>query len=530
VECVPDSVVLWLALARLESYENAKRVLNNARKHCPTDPAIFIAAAKLEESNGQLAIVDNIIKKALKALEFHKVVIDREQWMCEAAKCENSGFPKTCQGIVKAVIGIDVEKEDRKDRYLTDARDWLKKGQIEVTRAIYAHMLQEFQDRWRLWWDAAMLEKKHGTSEACIEILTKAVKQCTKAVKLWLLFAKEVWRTQKNVTKAREILKEAFEHNGTSEALWLAAVKMESESGEYDEARKILTSARTKCNTPKVWMKSAMLERQLGNTLKEKSLLDEALTLFGAQLGKESGKLWMMRAQASERSSDWSEARLICQKGVKYLSNCVTLWLEYARIECAQSRISKARSVLETARLKNPTSEELWLAAAELELNADHPSANGIDRRLEIAKSLVAKGLQQCPNSGRLLAYGIRIEPMATKKGKCVLAIKALKNDVHVFTEVARFFWQCRKVKQAKDWFERAVAAGPDWGDAWAHYLKFVQQYGTPQQQKEVIERCISANPKHGQMWTKISKQIGQESLTTEDILSSVTKKYTESV
>lgn len=31
VECVPRAVELWLALARLEDYENAKRVLNKVR-------------------------------------------------------------------------------------------------------------------------------------------------------------------------------------------------------------------------------------------------------------------------------------------------------------------------------------------------------------------------------------------------------------------------------------------------------------------------------------------------------------------
>lgn len=50
VECCPQSVDLWLALAYLESYEEARRVLNRARKNIPTERAIWIAAAKLEEA------------------------------------------------------------------------------------------------------------------------------------------------------------------------------------------------------------------------------------------------------------------------------------------------------------------------------------------------------------------------------------------------------------------------------------------------------------------------------------------------
>jgi pre-mRNA-processing factor 6 len=41
---------MWLALAKLETYENAKKVLNKALKALPQEHAIWINAAKLEES------------------------------------------------------------------------------------------------------------------------------------------------------------------------------------------------------------------------------------------------------------------------------------------------------------------------------------------------------------------------------------------------------------------------------------------------------------------------------------------------
>ena len=44
-------VELWLALARLESYENARKILNEARRALPSEMAIWIHAAKLEEAN-----------------------------------------------------------------------------------------------------------------------------------------------------------------------------------------------------------------------------------------------------------------------------------------------------------------------------------------------------------------------------------------------------------------------------------------------------------------------------------------------
>ena len=42
---------LWLALARLESYDNARKILNEARRALPSEMGIWIHAAKLEEAN-----------------------------------------------------------------------------------------------------------------------------------------------------------------------------------------------------------------------------------------------------------------------------------------------------------------------------------------------------------------------------------------------------------------------------------------------------------------------------------------------
>ena len=54
---------LWLALARLENYENARKVLNKARESIPTDRQVWITAAKLEEANGNAHMVEKIVDR-----------------------------------------------------------------------------------------------------------------------------------------------------------------------------------------------------------------------------------------------------------------------------------------------------------------------------------------------------------------------------------------------------------------------------------------------------------------------------------
>jgi hypothetical protein len=81
VECCPQHVELWLAFARLETYDAARKILNKARQQIPTDASIWITAAKLEEAHGKIAMVEKIIKNSIKSLTANSVVIDRESWL-----------------------------------------------------------------------------------------------------------------------------------------------------------------------------------------------------------------------------------------------------------------------------------------------------------------------------------------------------------------------------------------------------------------------------------------------------------------
>ncbi len=84
---------------------------------------------------------------------------------------------------------------------------------------------------------------------------------------------------QGDVPAARSILALAFKANPNSEEIWLAAVKLESENGEYERARRLLEKARASAGTARVMMKSAKLEWVLKNIEKAIELLDEALAV-----------------------------------------------------------------------------------------------------------------------------------------------------------------------------------------------------------------------------------------------------------
>lgn len=70
---------------------------------------------------GNIHMVEKIIDRALTSLSANGVEINREMWFQEAIESEKSGAVNCCQSIIRAIIGIGVEEEDRKQTWIDDA-------------------------------------------------------------------------------------------------------------------------------------------------------------------------------------------------------------------------------------------------------------------------------------------------------------------------------------------------------------------------------------------------------------------------
>jgi pre-mRNA-processing factor 6 len=507
VECCPLHVELWIALARLETYDQAKKVLNKAREKLQKEPAIWITAAKLEEANGNTQSVSKVIERGIRSLQKEGLEIDREAWMKEAEAAERAGSVLTCQAIIKNTIGIGVEEEDRRRTWVADAEECEKRGSIETARAIYAHALSVFLTKTKIWLKAANLEKKHGTRESLDALLRKAVTYKPQAEVLWLMGAKEKWLAG-DVPAARAILQEAYAAIPNSEEIWLAAFKLEFENNEPERARMLLAKARERGGTARVWMKSAIVERELGNTAEERSLLKEGLALFPNFF-----KLWLMLGQMEDRLGNAEKAKEAYNNGLSHCPNCIPLWLSLAKLEERMNGLSKARAVLTLARKKNPKNPDLWLAAVRAE------SRHGNKKE---AENLMAKAMQECPGTGILWAALIEMAPRPQRKTKSMDALKACPEDPYVIAAIAKLFWADRKVDKARSYYNRAVILSPDIGDHWALYYMFELQHGTEETQNEVLKRCVAQEPKHGERWQAVSKAVENSHLSVEAILKKV--------
>ncbi|CBF79397.1 hypothetical protein AN7447.2 [Aspergillus nidulans FGSC A4] len=508
VELIPLSVELWLALARLETPENAQKVLNAARKAVPTSHEIWIAASRLQEQMGTFNKV-NVMKRAVQSLARENAMLKREEWIAEAEKCEEEGAVLTCGAIIRETLGWGLdEDDDRKDIWMDDAKASISRGKYETARAIYAYALRVFVNRRSIWVAAADLERNHGTKEALWQVLEKAVEACPQSEELWLQLAKEKWQSGE-IDDARRVLGRAFNQNPNNEDIWLAAVKLEADAQQTDQARELLATARREAGTDRVWIKSVAFERQLGN-------VDDALDLVnqGLQLYPKADKLWMMKGQIYESQNKLPQAREAYGTGTRACPKSVALWLLASRLEEKAGAVVRARSVLDRARLAVPNSPELWTESVRVERRANN---------IPQAKVLMARALQEVPSSGLLWSESIwHLEPRSQRKARSLEAIKKVDNDPILFITVARIFWGERRLEKAMTWFEKAIISNSDFGDAWAWYYKFLLQHGTDEKRADVISKCVLSEPKHGEVWQSIAKNPANAYKSTEDILKLV--------
>jgi len=185
VQCVPRSTDLWLAWAKLENYEKARAVLNRARDANPTDYTIYVAAAKLEEAQANIDLVQKIIHKAIRNLQKHQVSMNRDQWLTEAVLAEQADSLATTRAIIKETMNFgleidsfatDKEREKlTKGIWLSNAAAFIDRGAIECARALLRNAVGLMPHKKSLWRKAIELESECGSKQSLRDLLVRAV-------------------------------------------------------------------------------------------------------------------------------------------------------------------------------------------------------------------------------------------------------------------------------------------------------------------------------------------------------------------
>lgn len=499
VECIPSNIEFAIALAKLSPYNKAKEILNEIRLKAPNEAKIWIVAAQLEE----LAKSQNtniIILKAISTLNSRNVPFDREIWISYAKDCEDLQCLQTVNAIISNVLEKNLLKKDYKDTFREDAKKSIMDGHLETAKSILRKATELLPTSKGIWKTLIQVEEEFGDEKTTIEISKKALQFIPDSELLWIKTAKTQFKLQ-DIDGAKETLKIAIEKNTNSEIIHLASASIYIKLKEWRLVEKILEQGRNKCESPIIWMKSAIFYRNIGNRELEIQILDESLSKY-----KTLDKLWIMRSQYENNHLKSLE---ILKQGLEFCPSSIRLWLCCIKLLADSGNFAQARALLDQSKLKIK-SDLLSLIEIRIEILSGSQS---------IAMQLLSRSLQEFPNSAQLWKESIILSNGTKRIAQAVLSLQECEPHPILFCTIANIFWMERAETYSRLWFNKALKLDYMFGDTWIQYFAFEKAYGNEETCNQMIKRIEEIQPQYGEKWATISKDPKNHSLKSKEIL-----------
>lgn len=116
-------------------------------------------------------------------------------------------------------------------------------------------------------------------------------------------------------------------------------------------------------------MQIVQLQRELGNLPEALKYCKEAIEKFPT-----FHKLHLILSQLYVDIGDFNEARAVFDKAfqIDALKGNKLIWLSYAKLESDQENYTRARTILQKARVKMSQDEDIWLASVRLEIKSEN--------------------------------------------------------------------------------------------------------------------------------------------------------------
>lgn len=523
----PGEWDLWLNLINLSTYNDAKSSLNRARKQLPKEYRVWITALKIEErENPNVAVLKLVLmlKRGITELQKNSATFDIETWLDECVEADAEGFDKTCQCLIENVSFLLSKNDDKLLNLILYAEQ--RSGAISLY--IYQQVIKEYPHdvgSWvRLFKSMKSVKKRE---KQLYDYYEQAIKLNPEIELFHLMFAKDKWILSDEVETAKRILESASKVLPRSEKIWLARVKLEVRTSNYENGYKILKQAINddKESSLNLWFQYIHLSQycvsQGMQFVSSHDLLkysEEALDLF-----PDHEELYIQRSEIFVDLDDMKSAREILSVGSRKCPSSVKIWCSLADIDIGLGAPARARSLLDTAILQNPESDILWHKRIALEINQKY---------MVTARQMVSKCLKQFPASPRIWLQNLSmILKLSHRKNVFLDALKLTQNSTLILLGIGVFFWMEGKFPKAKIWFDRALNSDKKYGDAWAWCYCFLSKNGLEEEKNQLLDELVSNFDEidGGQVWTSVVDDYRNLDKVPSQIIEMVAEKSLES-
>lgn len=501
-EICPGQWDLWLNLINLSTYDDAKSALNRARRQLPKEHKVWITALKIEERENPKVVVLKLVlmlKKGITELQKNSATYDVEIWLDESVEADAEGFDKTCHALIENVSFLLSNNDDK----LLSLILYAEQRSGAVSLYIYQQVIKEYPHDVGSWVQLfKSLKSVKKEEKQLYDYYEEAVNLNPKIELFHLMFAKDKWVLSGDVDTAKRILESASKVLPRSEKIWLARVKLEVRTSNYESGYKILKQAINDGNEASLnlWFKYIHLIQFCVSKgmqfVSPDDLLKYSEEVF--DLFPDHEEFYIQRSEIFVDLDDIKSAREILSIGSRKCPSSVKIWCSLADLDIGLGVPARARSLLDTAILQNLESDILWQKRIALEINQND---------MVTARQMVSKCLKQFPSSPRIWLQNLSmILKLPHRKNVFLDALKLTQNSTLILLGIGVFFWMEGKFPKAKIWFDRAINSDKKYGDAWAWSYCFLSKNGLEEEKNQLLDELVSNfdDIDGGQVWTSV--------------------------
>jgi len=319
-------------------------------------------------------------------------------------------FHQDGQGYDARRLKRDCQLSPRSKVFFDDVEKKRKEvnGKSSITEILtfYLNMLTEVQSKyhWKLFLDLAEACKKECSYKYAKFFYKAAISLQPYNPDIWLEYAK-LEEDYGNLTKVKEILKQAMVYNNLNENLVIKFLRVEEKFGKIEESRKILSKLKNQ-NIEKIWklyLEGAQLEGKCGNPKSAQRVFKMLLKNLDMQ-----GNVYLEYAKFEENIGNVVGAVKICYEGINRNLRFSNLWA-YALRLC--EKISGGMNNIPVDKYLSLATDCLprdMLWKIYLEIAGIAERKNNINK----SKAYITKAIMGCPENVKWKCFvlGARLE------------------------------------------------------------------------------------------------------------------------
>ncbi|CCK71538.1 U4/U6-U5 snRNP complex subunit PRP6 KNAG_0H01250 [Huiozyma naganishii CBS 8797] len=429
LEFVPQSITLWTLLIESQEYSEAKRSLSKARELVPDSFDIWIIASQVEERQGSVtcAKLEKLLTRGMDDIQRRGISFPYDVWLKRALELETKSNCRTTGNALVNVILTSALKDPSQYDPLTKYVSSMENSFTKIH--CYELLLRTRPLKFSVWMafrevciELSALEELYGSFETLLFEAGDDYKVLREVPNLALLYAKNVWKLSQDLERAVDIIERARKIIPNTLDLWFAKLKLLSQAGQFD---RVVTLFKEMMGGPQK-EKFPGFDRmyyKYANFLRFQGKHEEAATLLETKCVPQhpgSYKGYLQLAQICEEINLPDKAREWYTLGREKCPSIVLFPILIAKVdELYLNKIARARSVLETAIVKQPKEELLYQALVQLETR---------QHNLKAAQLLIARGLRNLPASALLWVERFNLAASKKSSQKKTLFQDALKS------------------------------------------------------------------------------------------------------